>query len=408
MSTNFSDSDSSKGPYRGADVVAGGRNAERQAAEFLLDMGQALERIEKSSSHYDVLGIEQSAPYERIMSAYYGALRLLFPPYHLRKAVPDETLARMDRAFSKASWAFSILADLKKRAEYHALVVSKSSGAQPAAAPAANSTAAALQAVKEFRNAAASALKVAAPEPEVAMELGVQRAQKQVYSEFRAEKSDDNRRRSQRFKLSLPARISGCDRTGTKWNEMTQSVDVSRTGVTLWTKRRLRNGMVVYLTMPLPVKLRSHGFSDASFNTYALVRRVDPPRKGGREVALEFIGEHPPAGYLEKPWALFRPHRWTGRERRRASRQSCRETVQVEYFNDAFASLGREEAVTENGGKQGMQIRVARAPVEFDLLRVTCQARGFESLAVVRNRSVIKEGVERLCLQFLNNSQRGD
>ena len=415
MSTKLSDNGSLISPNHGV----AGRNAGRQAAEFRLDLGQVLERIESFSSYYDVLGVEQSATYERILSAYYGLLRLLFPAYHLRAAVAEETLARMDRAFSKASWAFSILADHKKRAEYHALVLAKSPGARPAAAPAPDATAAPLPFIKEDRDATASPptrprdlpsepAAVEAAASDSAMDLGVQRSQKQVYSEFKAEKPDDNRRRGQRFKLSLPARISGCDRTGTKWNEMTQSIDVGRTGVTLRTRRRLRNGMVVYLTIPLPVKLRSHGFSDTSFNTYALVRRIDPPRKGEREVALEFIGEHPPTGYLEKPWAIFRPHQWTGKERRRSTRQNRRETIQVEYFNEAFQSLGRAEAVTENTGPQGMRIRVVRAPFEFDLLRVTCHALRFESLAVVRNRYVTKEGGERLCLQFVNSSQRGE
>ena len=42
------------------------------------------------------------------------------------------------------------------------------------------------------------------------------------------------------------------------------------------------------------------------------------------------------------------------------------------------------------------------APPEFDLLRVTSAARQFDGLATLRNRFQGKDGLERLCLQFLD------
>jgi hypothetical protein len=89
--------------------------------------------------------------------------------------------------------------------------------------------------------------------------------------------------------------------------EMTQTVDVSRTGVTLRLSRRVRHGNVLYLTLPLPVKLRSHGYSDSSFKVYSLVRRVETAKKGMRVVALEFLGERSPAGYRENRGLYLRP-----------------------------------------------------------------------------------------------------
>src|SRR5205085_8827130 len=124
-----------------------------------------------------------------------------------------------------------------------------------------------------------------------------------------------------RLKLSIPVRVVGTDRAADgKWSEMTETVDVSRTGVRLRMTRPVRYGMVLYLSLPMPAKLRSHGFAGSSYNVYTLVRRIEPPKKGVRVVGLEFIGEHPPPGYLEKPWATFRTRRWTGDERRRARR----------------------------------------------------------------------------------------
>jgi hypothetical protein len=183
---------------------------------------------------------------------------------------------------------------------------------------------------------------------------------------------------------------------------MTETIDVSRTGVTLRLRSRVRHGMVLFVTLPLPTKLRSHGFTDSGYNVYVLVRRVEPPKKGVRVIGLEFLGEHPPAGYLERPWAVFRTKKWVGTERRRASRIERAEVVKLEYFNENFDSLSREEVRTENISLRGFRVWVKSAPMEFDLVRVTCHERGFECLATLRNRFMGKDGRERLCLQFID------
>ncbi len=166
--------------------------------------------------------------------------------------------------------------------------------------------------------------------------------------------------------------------------------------------RPVHYGMVLYLSLPLPAKLRSHGFADSSYNVYALVRRIEPPKKGIRYVGLEFIGEHPPPGYLERPWATFRTKRWAGNERRRAPRIERAEAVRIEYISAALSSTLREEVVTENVSRTGLRVIVRAAPPEFDLLRITSATRQFDGLATLRNRFRGKDGLERLCLQFLD------
>ena len=157
---------------------------------------------------------------------------------------------------------------------------------------------------------------------------GTQRA---AFTRSKKDVKDSNRRRCERFKLSIPARTMGCDRVKGKWSELTQTVDVSRTGVSLMTRRRVRYGMVLYLSLPMPVKLRGHGFSDQTYNVYGLVRRIEPIRNGTRVIGVEFLGEHPPVGYLEKPWVTFRTQNWSGIERRRQDRLSKAEPVTIEY-----------------------------------------------------------------------------
>jgi CheY-like chemotaxis protein len=165
----------------------------------------------------------------------------------------------------------------------------------------------------------------------------------------------------------------------------------------------VRHRTVVHLTLPLPVELRKGSGLDADYNVYALVRRVDAPQNGRRIVALEFIGEKPPLGLSEKPWATLRS-RWTGDERRREPRVEKSETVAIEYLDDAMQPIRRDEAVTENVGPRGMRIRLSAPAPEFDLVKMIRGDDKRESLAAVSDRYFDKDGLERICVRFIGNT----
>jgi hypothetical protein len=196
--------------------------------------------------------------------------------------------------------------------------------------------------------------------------------------------------------------VTGHDRNTGKWHEMSQTVDVSRTGLRVRLRRRVKYSTVLYLTLPMPTKLRSHGFSEQSYNVYALVRTVEPPVLGLWTVGLEFLGEHPPGGFLEKPWAVFRVKRLGNTERRRSRREQTAEIVKVEYFDENLHSISKQEAKMENVGRYGVRIAGTKAPAEFDLIRLSCTRLKFEGFAAPRNRYVGRDGMERLCLQFVD------
>jgi hypothetical protein len=200
--------------------------------------------------------------------------------------------------------------------------------------------------------------------------------------------------------IGIPVRVMGHDQVNGKWNEMAETIDVSRTGARLRLRRRVKHGTVLFLTLPLPTKLRAHGFSEQGYNVYALVRTVDPPRKGVRAVGVEFLGERPPAGFLEKPWAVYRAKRRGAAERRRQRREERTEAVMIEYLDENGQSIGRDEAVSENVGRYGLRIVGTTAPSEFDLIVVNCPRLHFEAQAVLRDRYRGKDGLERLCLNL--------
>ncbi|HJQ69267.1 MAG TPA: PilZ domain-containing protein [Blastocatellia bacterium] len=340
-----------------------------QISTYYLELERLLERVEVGVTHYQALSVERTATYEEIRLTYHQAIALLYPAYKLGATVPSEMVARIERAFTKISRAFAVLANYQNRLSYDGAL-----GKSPAA--------------------------VARPEQPIA--IANRPAVQKVHSGFSAAASNDNRRRCERFRLSIPARLTGFDKKAGKWNEMAETVDVSRTGVNLRMRRHVRHGNVLYVTLPLPQKLRSHGYAEPSYNAYALVRRVDPPRNGLRLVGLEFIGEHPPMGYLDKPWASFQTRKWGGANRRRRDRREQVEIVVIEYFDESMKLVAKEMGRTENISRGGMRVCVRTPPPEFDTIRVSCHARGFESFAAVSNRYVGKDGFDRLCLKFLN------
>jgi len=209
-----------------------------------------------------------------------------------------------------------------------------------------------------------------------------------------------DRRRSERFSLALPTRVTGYERNG-KWTETTQTLDVSRTGVKVSLRKDVGYGMVVQLAQPLPAKLRSHSVYDPAYKAYAIVRRIEAQADGLKTVGLEFLGEQAPDGYMKKPWARYRTLRWGGPDRRREPRLDHCKPVLIEYLDDRMAPIRREEADTENVSRSGIRLRLKDRAPEFHRIRMIAPGLGLSGVAALRNRYVGSDGFERLCLQFV-------
>ncbi|HTG18046.1 MAG TPA: DnaJ domain-containing protein, partial [Blastocatellia bacterium] len=290
---------------------------------YYLEVEYLLERIEGATNHYQALGLERTANNEETIGAYQQSVSVLHPPQHkVRAALPDDMMVRVDGAFKRISEAFGVLASHKKRVVYDKslkrnvrtpLPIEVPSEAPRPPAPstvdlANQSSANVLTTNKHDRSAAADTIDIIAV------------GQHPVFTRITDKAAAENRRRCERFKLTVPALVAGYDPENKRWQEVAKTVDVGRMGVAVRMQQRVRHGAVVHVTLPLPTKLRNHGFSDAGYNMYAIVRRVEPVQDGFRLVGLEFIGNHPPAGYLYKPWATFRTQKWNGLNRRREER----------------------------------------------------------------------------------------
>jgi hypothetical protein len=217
--------------------------------------------------------------------------------------------------------------------------------------------------------------------------------------------SDDTEgesRQSERRKLAIPAYITGCDPDGSVWQETTDTIDISGVGVSVRLARRVPLGLVVQLTLALPLELRKTQQISPLYFLYAMVQRVEPAQQGRRVMGLEFIGEQPPAGYLEKPWTIYRPV-WKGPDRRREPREQRAEFVIIEYFDELMRLVDHKAGVTEDISRGGARIYTERVPNEFEWVRVQFLDQSFKSYAAVRGRFIGEDGGERLCLQFFDS-----
>ena len=380
-----------------------------QIRDYLSDLEVVLRRVDSGRTYYQILGVDRTDDQETLRSAYQRTLDLFYPADAIGSAVPADVASRVERAFAKLSTAFGVLASVTRRKEYDSALVSvaRRRTAQAVAADQHStpkpepSIGSASQGLRQNMQRSGGSAAVPINEDLRAHTIS---AGGQVFSESSKANSDNNRRRCGRMKLAIPVRVAGHDQSTGKWSEMGETIDVSRTGARLHLRKRVRQGTVLFLTLPLPTKLRAHGFSEQGYNVYALIRTVDPPRKGMRAVGVEFLGERPPVGFLEKPWAVYRAKRGSAVERRRHRREERAEAVSVEYLDENGQSIGRDEARSENVGSFGVRIVGTTAPAEFDSISLRCPSLMFEAAAVLRDRYRGKDGLERLCLQLVDKT----
>jgi curved DNA-binding protein CbpA len=179
-----------------------------------MQLEELLERASGSTTHYAVLGIKQSATHGEIKLAYQKVIALLYPSYSLSASVPDTLRAKVRQVFERVSLAFVLLMDYDKRGEYDRLLLRAGISPQDPASML-------LEQGGGIAATAAVAMRLsqaAMKEPgHSAININRLPEYRQVYSETSEDKKGDNRRRCQRFSLSLPVRVTGYDSKGGKW-----------------------------------------------------------------------------------------------------------------------------------------------------------------------------------------------
>ena len=305
--------------------------ADGSLTERFLEIEGVLDRVARSSTHYQVLGVEKSATSDEINRAHKRTMALLNPSYLGGSRLPVDTSRRIKQTTARVIEAFMVLNNFGSRVEYDNSLVRRapvplpfsfepitpkrpdavqapSTSTQDAASntdSAASTTPTTPETTRRPTNGSSSSHSGGGAAETIIIEHSPGRALFTKPIEEEAE--DSNKRRYQRLKLSIPTYVTGYDRQDGRWTEVGHTVDVSIGGVSLQLAREMREGSVVHLTLPMPTKLRRHGYSDPAYKVYAIVRRVEiGDLDNDRQViGLEFLGASPPPGYLQKPWAIF-------------------------------------------------------------------------------------------------------
>jgi hypothetical protein len=212
-----------------------------------------------------------------------------------------------------------------------------------------------------------------------------------------------NRRQSARIKVVLPMQVTGYDAQTGKWIEISNSIDVSTHGIKFPLCRAVSPGLILYLSFPMPWRLRQFAHSEPTYKIYALVRRIGPLVQGRRDVSVEFIGQTPPSSYLEQPWKIYHTIHWNGAERRRSVRKNTARIVWIEYYSESGELVELEQGCTENISREGARIFIHAPPANFSSVKIVMPDKNFKSPAKVTNRFLGKDGIQRICVELLGN-----
>jgi len=385
-------------------------DAHHRIGEALLEIESVLDQIDRATTHYQVLGIERSSNRDQITTAYREAVTVLGRATNeLAGLVPPDQLAKIKAALGRAGQAFTVLNSVGKRADYDNWLRSRAT--RPTTELPLGSEAVANESKPDDPHAAESSSKNGRSSDSGGANRAIEHMesmyQGRVYGNLPGGNKGSDRRRCARLSINMPGRVTGFTKDGEKWNEMIRTIDVSRMGASLTMKAHPRVGQVLHLTLPLPTKLRTHGYTEPSYHTYALVHRVEPTTSDSRVIGVEFLGLRPPAEYHDNPSSVFRAAEWRGPDRRRSPRIDRTEPLVLQYLNESHELLASGSAKTENISAHGARIRLSESIPEFEFLRVNSSSAGFETLASVCNRYRGSDGHLRLCIRFLEQQWPG-
>jgi PilZ domain len=99
----------------------------------------------------------------------------------------------------------------------------------------------------------------------------------------------DDRRRKKRVDVGIPIRVKGLDSEGTRFEELTKSINVSSDGAYFVLKYHIKIGSLLELSLPLPRQLQKSVAPKAVYQTIGVVTRVESTeRPQAYKIAVRF------------------------------------------------------------------------------------------------------------------------
>ena len=236
-----------------------------------------------------------------------------------------------------------------------------------------------------------------------------------------------SRRRRERVRLALPARVYGRESGDREWTEMTRLVDVTPFGARFRLMRPVDIGRLLRLTLAMPRQLRVFDHIEDQYRVWSIVRNAllleqKKPKDSLLEVGVAFIGKRPPRSYDDNPARRYEiaqtkleSQLWAAQEdsveqlaeipnndKRRESRQLIPIDVLIEVY-DADKIVNSEQSVTENISRKGAAIFTSLDLQPGAFVRMSNERHNALVLGVVRKRRPGNDGITRLHLEFIGS-----
>ncbi|HYW72759.1 MAG TPA: hypothetical protein VE961_17170 [Pyrinomonadaceae bacterium] len=234
------------------------------------------------------------------------------------------------------------------------------------------------------------------------------------------EGTPDFTRRVKRLSLALPIRVFCRESSNYEWTEQSRLIDVTQFGAGFTLTRPVDVGRLIQLTIPLPQKLRCFDHIEPMYAVWSLVRHAAAISKVNGDsstlfrIGVGFVGKEAPFSYQEDPTLRYEPvpvkvgqksvfrlgrHRVAGE--RRESRLIIPLEVMVETLDEQGKPALQEHTVTETLSSLG-----ACVPTNLDvgvgrIVKVSGLRDQVSIFAAVRSRSVARDGITRLGLEFI-------
>lgn len=249
-------------------------------------------------------------------------------------------------------------------------------------------------------------------------------------SEFSPKKTNhiqtEESRLIQRISMQLPIKIEVRVDQKVSWEEITRIRDVSAYGAGFILSRPIKRGRLLFVTIPMPRKLRTYDFAEPQYRIWGIVRRcikvTDPNSNEERySIGIGFIGKNPPDVYWEDASTVFdivsRDENDFWRiakadpnadesllppDARRHSRFKIPTNVSVELLDADGEPVASELTATENLSLSGAAIYTSYACSVGDFVRIQCEQYDVTIIAIVRGIRIGDDNVQRLHIEFID------
>ncbi len=236
------------------------------------------------------------------------------------------------------------------------------------------------------------------------------------------------KRIAERHSLPLYVNIEATLHNANGWSENTFLKDFSALGVGFVLKRPVKQGQLLFFTIPMPREFRRYELNSDKYHVWGVVTRCIRIKKNEAEpyyaIGAAFIGETPPQHYHRFPGRLYElsdiapkgsdfwkissddlkdDERDVPDGEKRPTRLHLPVALTIELIDDNNQVLVSETTVTENISLRGAAVFSELYVEVGPFVRVTSKLYGVTIISIVRGKRVGADGITRLHLEFIDN-----